>query len=89
MGEPISFTAAKAAKTNNAADWTPRDVLVDVLAKLDAGAISPVGLIVTFYEEAEGGLSQVKFSTSMPNIIMAAGTLERTLHALSPPAEQM
>ncbi len=89
MANAISFTAAKAARTNNAADWTPRDVLVDCLAKLDAGLISPNGLIVAFYEEFESGISQVKFSTSMPNIIMAAGTLERTLHALSPPAEPL
>jgi hypothetical protein len=89
MNEPINFAAAKAARTNNAADWTPRDCLLDLLAKMDEGAVEPEGLILCFYETGENGGAVVKYSSAMPNVIMAAGTLDRALHALSPPATQL
>jgi hypothetical protein len=56
------------------------------IEKMDEGVINPEGLIICFYETGENGGAVVKFSNAMPNVIMAAGTLDRALHALSPPA---
>lgn len=83
--EPISFSTAKAQRSGNAADWTPRDVLVDTLKRLDAGDINPAGLIISFYEEHDEGLTDVKFSASVPNVIMATGCLHRAINLLGEP----
>jgi hypothetical protein len=86
--EPISLTAEKAKRTGNAADWTPRDVLIDCLNRLDGGDISPEGLVICFYEPIkDGGITDVKFSVACPNIIMATGLLHRAVHLLGTPAE--
>ena len=82
-----TLSSARAVRTNNAADWTPRDCLIDLLDKMDKGEVSPEGLIVCFYESGDNGSAVVKYSNAMPNVIMAAGTLDRAAHALSPPAE--
>jgi hypothetical protein len=80
-----SFGAHKAKRSNNAADWMPRDVLLDCLAKMDAGEINPAGLIISFYEEHDGGLTDVRFSASCPNVIMATGCLHRAINLLGEP----
>lgn len=51
---PQSITELRASETNDAREWTPRDVLIDVLRKLDAGEIHPDHLVVCWYKEALG-----------------------------------
>jgi hypothetical protein len=84
-GNITSLTTEKAKRTNNAADWTPRDVMVDMLEKMDSGLVFPKGLIICFYEEHNNGLTDVRFSASCPNVIMATGCLHRAINLLGEP----
>jgi hypothetical protein len=87
--EPPTIGQLRAKRSDNAKDWTPRDCLLEVLAKLDGGEIAPEGLVVCFYEKAgEDGITDVRFSNACPNVIMATGLLHRSLHLLGMPNEE-
>lgn len=45
---PKSVTEIAAEKANDAAVWTPRDVLIDTLRAIDAGEIEPEQLAVVW-----------------------------------------
>lgn len=84
--KPVSLTAERAKRTNNAADWTPRDVIIEILEMIDKDEIKPEGLIVCFYEKATPqGITDVRYSNACPNIIMATGLLHRAIHLLGAP----
>jgi hypothetical protein len=80
--EPISIGELRAARSGNAADWTPRDCLMDMVRAIDEGRLNPDGLIVCFYNEKEHGSIDIKFSQAMPNPLMASGTLQRVSNML-------
>lgn len=83
MVKVVSLTAARAAQTGNAADWTPTDVLKDILNKIEAGDIHPNNLIVCFTEDNPVyGLTDVRYSVSCPNIIVSTGLLHRAVHLM-------
>ncbi len=76
-GWPVSISELRARRSGNAADWNPLDCLRDFVRAIEEGKLNPDGLIVCSYSEgAEGGVD-IKYSSAMPNIIMAAGTLQR------------
>lgn len=78
----VTLTELKAARTNNAADWTPKDCLNDMLRAIEDGRINPDGLIICAYNEVEHGGIDIKFSQAMPNVLMASGTLQRVQNLL-------
>ena len=41
MSAPVDLAAVRRTKSDNAADWTPRDALVYALEQIDAGEIDP------------------------------------------------
>jgi hypothetical protein len=42
---PKSVMELRSEKSDAAADWTPRDVLIDVLRSIDQGKVKPEALI--------------------------------------------
>jgi hypothetical protein len=79
---PVTIGELKARRSGNAADWSPRDCLVDMIRAIDAGELKSDGLIVCSYNEQEHGGIDIKYSQAMPNVLMASGTLQRVQNLL-------
>lgn len=45
---PKSLSAVRADRSDAAGDWTPKDVLIDLLRQIDKGEINPDAMIVVF-----------------------------------------
>lgn len=61
---PQSLTAYKAAKSDCAADWTPRDVIIEVLRQMDSKEITPDALFVVFRNRKPNGDAQNGYSVA-------------------------
>lgn len=83
---PRSITEIRSGKTRDAADWTPRDVLIHVLRTIDSGEWEPQMLMVVS-ARADGSSSSTRYSLSSPNPLLTAGMLERVKHMLARDAE--
>ena len=79
---PVSLAEVRSSKTQNAADWTPRDALIEVLRKIDSGEIVPEAMIIAWAQFKPGGVTDFGFRTAAPNIIVSAGLLENAKMAL-------
>lgn len=80
---PPSITEAKAKKSNSAKDATPRDTLIEILRKLDAGEIAPTALIVIYATADADGDERNEACTSSPNRLYTKGMLIDMLGAMS------
>jgi hypothetical protein len=78
---PVSITEIKAYRPEaTASTWTPRDVLIDVLRRIDRGDIKPHALVVTYCEKDERGDGIcTHFAQSAPDATTSLGLLTRTL----------
>lgn len=61
---PLSDTEIKSDKTRNQKDWTPRDVLISTLRRIDAGEIDPDSLTVVFRVLNDDGIPSVNYASS-------------------------
>jgi len=78
---PKSVGELRMAKTRMAADWAPRDALVDTLRLIDRGEAKVSSLIIIYSTEGEDALSPSIVSAS-PNPIWSAGLLMSGVHTL-------
>lgn len=76
---PQTVGEIKAEKTWNAADWTPRDVLINTLRDIDNGKINTTTLIVC-YELAN--THEVTYAVSSPFLSATLGLLSRVKNRL-------
>lgn len=74
---PQSLNEVRSARSGNAADWTPREALIQILRDLDSGAIQPDALIVSFREKVGRGF-RTSFSASCPDSGVMIALLEQT-----------
>ena len=74
---PASVTEIKSDKTDDGSDWTPRDVLIAALRKLDTqlanGGKLPMALAVVWTDTGEG----YGCSVSSPHFLLTRGMLFR------------
>lgn len=82
---PRSITEIKSEETGLAYDNTPRDVLISVLRKLDAGEINPAILVVAVAEPNlnEKGAFRTVVSVSSKNALMTMGLVTDVLNILA------
>lgn len=82
---PRSLTEARADRTESAADWTARDVLVRLLRQIDSGEFNPEELVVIMRqpvpleERLHANDEQEKetiYTCSTPNTMTLLGMLE-------------
>jgi hypothetical protein len=72
---PRSLTEVKADKSQDSKDWTPRDVMIDALRKIDNGEWSCDALVIIYRDYGE---NRTTFSCSTPGgLIEAIGMLSR------------
>lgn len=81
--EPVTITALRAAKSENAKLWTPRDALIDVLRRIDKGEIKPNALTVVWREEFDTGGGIIDFSTSAESDVVTLVLLQRAAYRIN------
>lgn len=74
---PQSLNEMRSRRSGNAADWTPRDALIQMLRDIDGGAIKPDALVVSFREKVERGF-RTNFSAACPDSGVMLALLEQT-----------
>lgn len=79
---PKSFLEARSEKLSDSSIWTPRDALISVLRKLDAGEAVPRDLIVVWTEEHEGKTFNVNSVIACPTTLASVGLLTVAVHDL-------
>lgn len=62
---PKSIAEIRSDATQDAKDWTPRDVLIDLLRQIDGGELKPDALLVVYSKPDE---IRPGFSLSSPSI---------------------
>ena len=73
---PKSVTEIKSDKSNKASDWTPRDVLIDMLRMIDSGEVNPSALIVCYRDkDDEGEYTKPGFRVASPDPLLTLGVL--------------
>ncbi len=75
---PVSLAEHRAGKSHDAKDWTPRDVLVELLRGIDRGEIKPGALLVAYRRE---DLS-VGYSAAYPDQMEMLGILDAARYML-------
>ena len=73
--DPISLGTVRAEREGNAAAWSPRDVLVDCLKRIDAGTIAPDAIVVVWREKDGPCRTRTRFAQSGPDVHTALGLL--------------
>lgn len=74
---PPSLTELRSRRSGNAADWTPRDALIQMLRDIDSGTVRPDALVVSFREKLELGF-RTNFSAACPDSGVMLALLEQT-----------
>ena len=78
---PRSVTEIKSDRTRRANDWTPRDVLIELLRKIDGGELPNLdALVVCYRDKPENGAVKSYYSASSPDIHVSLGLIERIKH---------
>jgi hypothetical protein len=80
---PPSLTEIKSARTNNAADAAPRDVLIEMLRDLDSGKINPTAIVICYASQDPDGVPVAAFRAASPNALLSLGLLTRVSHRLT------
>ncbi len=76
---PKSVTELRSDKTDKASDWTPRDVLIAMLRKIDSGEITDIkALSVVWTVDGKSSWS----STSSPYSLMTIGMLTNAANGI-------
>lgn len=80
---PQTMGELRVGRTDDALDWSPRDALIRVLRRLDAGEIKPECLAVVYAQRMdEPGATKSAYATTMiqsGNALMVDGMLSRAL----------
>jgi hypothetical protein len=80
---PVGIGEIRAFKTSNAANWKPRDVLVELLRRIDSGEYSGLDvLVVSFRTKSKTGATNSFYSTSSPDLHATLGVLMRATHCI-------
>ena len=72
---PVSINQLRCARSGNAADWTPRDILIHLLREIDSGRLNPESLVTVFREKREGGY-MTDYCSACPDSQVMLGLLE-------------
>ena len=76
---PPSISELRAYKTEDAADWTPRDALIAALRHIDEGKQEPTCLVVVMGGVDESSTVMPKCYVSSPNKYVTIGILSIAL----------
>lgn len=80
---PITISEARAKRSGNAQDWTPRDALVHVLRQIDSGEIVLDDVIVIAVRAYPDGDDQIVVNSNTSTRTRQAGIIARAAHVIS------
>lgn len=80
---PVSIGEVRADKTRSAADWTPREALVELLRRIDSGEYSGMDALILCWRTVKKTASKALeinsyYSASSPDIHTTLGVLARS-----------
>ncbi|MGL5734197.1 MAG: hypothetical protein ACRCYS_04950 [Beijerinckiaceae bacterium] len=75
---PTSLGEVRSERSERASDWTPRDALISVLRDIDAGAIAPDALIISYRLPTPDGIGSTSFVMASPDPLVCLGLLARS-----------
>lgn len=78
---PRSIAEIRSDRSQDAADWTPRDVLIAALRDIDSGLIKPDTLVIV-WSKTKGSVSDESYYCASPSPIFTIGTLARVTHKI-------
>jgi len=76
---PVSLNEIRAERSENSADWTPRDMLIALLRDIDNGTRNVTDAVVTFSTDNGEGYS---FFNATKDKAVAVFLLERAKHRM-------
>ncbi len=84
---PVSIGEVRADKTRSAADWTPREALVELLRRIDSGEYSGMDALILCWRTVKKTASKAVeinsfYSASSPDIHTTLGVLARSEWAI-------
>jgi hypothetical protein len=80
---PPTISEARAKRSGNAEDWTPRDVLVHVLRQIDSGELVLDDVIVISVRAYPDGDDQIVINSNTPTRTRQAGVVARAASIIS------
>ena len=78
---PRTIGEIRSDKTEDCADWKPRDALIDVLRRIDSG-LDVESLIVCWRQNNSDGKQTGHFRTATPDSFVSMGLLSHTMYKL-------
>jgi hypothetical protein len=72
---PRSVNELRSHRSGNAADWSPREMLISLLRDMDSGRIKPESMVVAFRERLDTGY-RTDFHAACPDATVMTGLLE-------------
>jgi hypothetical protein len=73
---PVSVLEVISERSGNAADWTPRDALINLLREIDSGEVKPDALVICLREAVSPGVTSTSYRNCGPDIHTSLGLLE-------------
>jgi hypothetical protein len=77
---PESIQELRSDRTQNAADWSPRDALIAMLRKIDRGEIDSDALVVVWRQRKGEGVAESGFAVASPDVHVTLGLLVHAQH---------
>lgn len=72
---PRSVNELRSARSGSAADWSPREILIQLLREIDAGRLHPEAMVVVHRQKKDDGY-WTDFCSSCPDQMVLIGMLE-------------
>lgn len=79
---PKSVFELRSDKTDSAHDWTPRDVLIDLLRAIDSKKINPTALVVAMRSVNDDGAVKTDYRVSSPDHHISVGVVQSALFGI-------
>lgn len=74
---PELLASHRAWKLNSGREWTPRDVLLELLKDIDSGKIDPQALVVGYAKKTDDGKGfVVGYRQAAPSFVISLGIME-------------
>lgn len=73
---PVSVAERRSDKSEDAKDWTPRDLLIHMLRGIDSGTIKAETLLVCFRWKDDEGHEHCSFRQASPSTCISLGLME-------------
>lgn len=79
---PKTIGELRSDRSRRAKDWTPRDVLIELLRRIDSGEVAPEALFVAFRTRDQAQDGYTSYSVSSPDYVTTLGLVHAALDVM-------